>query len=192
MRYNFRRMSNHSPAAVFLRDRLPPRQDVLLVLGGCAFIVYLWAIFNLLYTLPTWLRRLTTSELLGVISYVLAFALFESLLVWGGLVVTAFVLPGRWLRAHFVPQAMSVVLVTAVWSIAAYLNYGAIATNLWLMSGWMGSYLAAVLLCAYLSARSGRVDAAWRAVLQKAAVPGGLYAALGVLSLLVILLRNIE
>lgn len=175
----------------FLQSRLPPLQELLLVLGGCAFIIYLWAIFNLLYILPAWLQRMSAGELLGGISYVLAFALFESLLVWGLLVLAAFLLPGRWLRAHFATQTMTLVLVTAIWSIAAYLNYGAIATNLRLMLVWMGSYLPVTLLFTYLATRSKRWQAIWLTILQKAALLGGFYATLGLLGFLIILLRNI-
>jgi hypothetical protein len=52
-------------------------------------------------------------EIVGILSYMMAFALFESLSVAGGLVLASVVLPGKWYREGFAYKGFLTVSVAA-------------------------------------------------------------------------------
>ena len=114
---------------ISLKNRLPPRQDLLLVFSGCAFLIHVWAIINMFYIVPAWVLRMNLAQLSGSMAYMLVFALVESLLVWGLLALLAVLLPKAWLRRNFLAQGMSLALVTAIFSMVVHFNYEFLVTN---------------------------------------------------------------
>lgn len=84
-----------------LRERLPPTRDILDVFGGVVFVVYSWAVRGFLYQVPSLRLYHTLGEIFGVFSYLMAFALVESLILIGVLVLGGIILPAKWLREGF-------------------------------------------------------------------------------------------
>lgn len=96
--------------------------EILQVFVICSFPVHIWSIYNLLDEVPGWILRLSAWELTGAIGYVLAFTLFESVVVFLGVMLLGVMLPSRWLRNKFVPLASVVVLLASIGSISLYLR----------------------------------------------------------------------
>jgi hypothetical protein len=174
-----------------LRHRFPPREDLRLVFGGCAFVIHVWAILNLLDALPAWVLRLTAYELAGVIAYPLFFALLESLFVWGVLILAAVLLPQRWLRQRFVSRGMALLLVTAAWSIAIHFKYESLIQNLGYLPVWLGAYLASTVAIVFLAGHYQKVENILRAILQRIEVLSFLYIFIDILGLFVIISRSL-
>jgi len=86
--------------AVF-RERFPQQREITYVFGGVVFIVYGWAVRGFLHQFPSLLLYHDVGEILAVLSYLMAFALLESLLITSGLILTGAVLPRKWFREGF-------------------------------------------------------------------------------------------
>ena len=95
------------------KARFPTRSETWLTLSSILFLINVWAIINILRAVPSWILSRTIWEMIGIISYPLAFALFESLLFLLWLVILAVILPKKVLRDNFVAMgSFSAVLAT--------------------------------------------------------------------------------
>jgi hypothetical protein len=97
--------------------RLPQRQDILYVFGGVVFIVYSWALRGFLYQLSSFIVFHPLGEIAGILAYMMALALLESVLVMVGLVSLAFILPRKWFLDGFVYKAFLAALVAGIASL---------------------------------------------------------------------------
>ena len=76
-----------------LRKRKISPANFLIVFAAASFVVHIWLFYIILNQLPSWILRMSAFDVAGMISYSLAFALFESLLIAGGLALLALFLP---------------------------------------------------------------------------------------------------
>lgn len=174
-----------------VKNRLPSRQDLTLTFSGVAFLIHVWAIINMFYIVPAWVLRMNIGQLSGSIAYILAFALFESLLVWGLLVMLAVILPGAWLRENFLAQATSLVLLTAIFSIVVHFNYAFLVTNRIYLLALAITYLPCAATISFLVRRYRKIETALRGILDRLTVLTALYIFFDFVSLVVIAIRNI-
>jgi hypothetical protein len=113
-----------------IQKRLPSRREALLLFVACAFVVNLWSYINLLQALPSLLGQLRLAETLIVISYVLGFALFESVLVFIAMIIIGMILPGGVIRDDWVAYGALFVFIISMWAISFhYLPYIFLAWN---------------------------------------------------------------
>ena len=173
-----------------LRQKFPPKDDLLLVFGGCAFIIHLWALFNLFYTLPAWALRLKLTELSGAVAYVLGFALLETVFVWSMFTCAAILLPNAWLRESYLTQSTALLLLTTVLAIVLHLNYATLAVNLKLLAGVLILYLFLALGLYFWIRHAHPKDTIWRKALQMTSVPAALYIFLDLAAVVLIVIRN--
>lgn len=163
-----------------------------MLLAACAFPVHVWAIVNVLRELPAWLLRLNVWELVGVISYTLVFSLVESLLFLLALVLLAVFLPKRLYRDRLVATGTMIVVLTSTWAIAAHYNSDAIREwGLRDFALWGGLYLLSIVagwLFVYLTKRLQR---ALVAVADRLVVLAGVYLAVDIVAMFIVLVRNI-
>ena len=82
----------------YLRNRLPDRKQFLPVLSTVVFIVFSWAIYHAFYQVPGWLFYMTLPGVLALFTYIMGFALIESLMVSAFLAAYCLFLPEHWLR----------------------------------------------------------------------------------------------
>jgi hypothetical protein len=142
--------------------------------------------------IPGWMMRLTISDLVGAVAYTQAFALIESVLVTTLLVVAALALPRGWLAERFVSHGSLIVVAGAVWMVALQFFYeyvrqwGAVHFLLWAVPG-----LLSLAIPYYLIRRHARLDGWVRNAIQRVAVLSFVYATLGLVSLLIVIARNI-
>lgn len=86
-------------------------------------MINIWTIIIVLRAVPSWVMSRTVGEIIGIISYPLAFALLESVLFLLGLVILAVILPGNLLRDRFVAQGSLASLIAVLGMIVAHI-YG--------------------------------------------------------------------
>lgn len=176
--------------AIF-RQRLAPREAVASVFAICVLTIQAWAFFNLFREVPALRIRMGFWEMLGTVAYVQAFAFLESLLVLLAVVLLAALLPFRWFLARFAAQGSALVLVSVLWAVAIHYN-GTIGS--WTgvqMVAWGGGYLLAVAAAWALIARYPKVEAGIKEFGRGLVVLALLYAFVGVLSIVVVIARNL-
>jgi len=97
-----------------LQARLPVQREIPEVFGVVLFAVFGWSIRGFLYKIPAFSLYFGLTTNLAILSYMFAFALFESLLVTGALVATAALLPARFLRDGFAYKGFLIVLCATI------------------------------------------------------------------------------
>jgi hypothetical protein len=174
------------------RGRFVSREQFFYAFAASVIVVQVWAILNLLKELPAWILRLSLWELAGVIAYTQAFALLESLLITGVLVVLAALLPARLFRERFVSLSATLVTLAAIWAIFIHYNdkilqgKGGLLTVLWLVA-----MLASFVLAYLLVLRFPKVDHAITNFMQRASVLAMVYVFVGIASFLIVIARNL-
>lgn len=180
--------------------RLPARRDALQVFGVVLFAVFGWSIRGFLYKVPSFTLYFGLTSNLAILCYMFAFALLESALVMGFLLVVSAALPSRWFKDGFAYKGFVVILVT---TIASILFEGWYRIDFFkdLMAGdtssippfAMGVVLSAILLAALLWIFRvwPRLQTIARFVMEQLSIFTYVYVPLGLLGLVVVLIRNL-
>lgn len=136
--------------------------------------------------------RLSVWDLIGVIAYTLTYALFESLAVLIILVFVSVLLPAKLFRDKFVAVSTSIVFLTVAWFILAHYNDQII--RLWgirQFAIWAVIFGLTILLAIVVVHRFGALERVINSIAQRLSVLSSLYIFLGVVSLIVVVIRNI-
>lgn len=143
-----------------LTRRLPPRQEATTIFLACVIPVYFWSFIQLPYKIPNWILYLNTWDLIGVISYTLAFALFESLIIFFMLVALIVILPARFFRLSFVALPTMILFLTTFWAIMIHdffdILYGIIGRWQYLL--WIVLYIGSLAASLYIIQRNIRLQ----------------------------------
>jgi hypothetical protein len=94
-----------------LASRLPSREQILPVFGVTVFIVFSWTLYRMFWYLPSWLGDFDIVEVITISAYVLAFALFESVVVFGVLLLFVILLPSKMFKETFVPTGCTLITI---------------------------------------------------------------------------------
>lgn len=175
-----------------IKNRFPSRLDTFYVFAACVLPVFLWAILSYLDAFPGFALRLTIWDLIGTASYVLGFALLESILLLLPWVLLAAILPHRVFKDRFVALASIVILISSAWMMYAnyhLLNFARLARQEWITGGFL--YFITLAIPIALVVRSKRVERLVQALIQRVAVLAYIYVALGCLAILIVILRNL-
>jgi hypothetical protein len=172
----------------------------------CAFPFHLWTLI-LGFRDIGWLTERTDAwDAVGVVSYGLVFAFFESLLFFAAVLLLGFLLPRRWDAGRRLSLLFVLVLVLCAWAILSQLFFltGASLPG-FLLTSLAGAshplrliYLLALLLVtptvalpALFVLRSGRAVPILRAVIERLSVLSAFYLFFDVIGLVVIVIRNV-
>lgn len=175
-----------------IKERMPPREQNLLVFAVCAFPIFAWSIISALRQIPSWSLQFDLWELLSMFAYTQVFALLESAIIFGLLWLAAVLLPGRILRERLVAKSALVMLAATVWFIYLHLNDNFIRAREFLpLALWAGSLLLALTVGFILVHRSARVRQSIHAIVERLAVLSAIYVAIGVISVVIVAIRNV-
>jgi hypothetical protein len=94
-----------------LSARLPSREQVLPVFAVTVFIVFSWTLYRMFWYIPSWLGDFDMLGVLSISAYVLVFALFESALIFGILLLFVIFLPSKWFKDSFVPTSCTLMTI---------------------------------------------------------------------------------
>ena len=160
--------------------------------AAIALPVFAWSILNVLREMPSWVLRLNTWDLVGVIAYTQAFALIETLAVLVTVILIAAVLPAKLFRDHFVAVGSSLVFVAAVWAIAYHLSpvdVTDMARQQLLLVGLASA--TSITLVYGVVTHSSRIETLVQSATERVSVLSFIYAGIGALSLFLIITRNL-
>jgi len=151
-----------------------------------------WALISYFYAVPGFVLRFSIWELIGTASYILSFALIESIVILLPFVLLAAILPARFFKNHFAALASSIILVSSAWVMVA--NYRDIDFSEW---DWVQFfpflllYLVSIALPIILIFHFKRVEQIIQAIIRQVSVLGYAYVALACISVVIVIIRNL-
>jgi hypothetical protein len=173
--------------------RFPPRPEIAAVWGLACGLCFSWTIYIFFFNLPSLMLHLHPTEALLGLAYCLAFALAETGFLLAALVVPAVLLPGRFFRRRFLPQAAAVLLVGAAWAYIAHkfrllLHWRESWLLIWLAAGMLAVTAGAVWIG---SGRAPWLERALRGLAERTTVFLYLYLPLGLAAVAWIAAENL-
>jgi hypothetical protein len=176
---------------IALRERFPAKDDLLRVFGVCVLVTFSWLLVWFLYELPSWLAFLDFWSIVGILAYALVASLLESVVLLLFVLALAIVLPRKWLRDRFATQGALIVLVLAFWlGLVQWLSSMRLWSDAQIVLGLV-LVVATMVVASILAVRSPRLGAAVRSLAERSTILLYLYLPLGVLSLVIVLIRNV-
>jgi hypothetical protein len=100
-----------------IQNRFPRQSDLLAVFGIVVFVCYSWALLGFLNKLSSFLLYFTLGEIGNILAFMMAFTLFESLVVTASLILLSAILPRNWLREGFAFKGFIIVIIATATSI---------------------------------------------------------------------------
>jgi hypothetical protein len=176
----------------FIAKRLPDRRAFLLVYGGVIFIVFSWALRGFFYQLSSFILYHSVGDIFAIFAYMMALALLESIAVMAVLLFAAILLPEAWFRQGFAYKAFLAMLVASTGAVAleTYLTKKMESAGL-LYAGLILSLFAWVALIQFLD-HVPRLRTLLLDIIERLQIFTYLYVPLGVLSLFIVLIRNLR
>ncbi len=176
----------------FLKTRLPTFDSILPVFAVISFMIYGWTLVVFLWKVPSWVQFLTFGEIMATLAYSMAACLLESLAALGILLLACLLLPAHWMRDVFVTRG----------SAAALLGLGSVMLFMYRFSldgysfldnliRWSWTGLAVTLLFSFLAPRLRVVVRAAAWLSDRLIVFLFLLLPISLVSLLVVIYRNI-
>ena len=175
----------------FIKKRLPASQEIQSVFGFLVFVIFTWSIRGFLDKISSFLLYYGIGKIVGVLAYMMSFSLMESVIIFMIILAVVVMLPGRWLRDGFSWKAGLLLLALSIGSIflqdsitfrlpsAKILVVGLLMFILGLTGSW------------FLCVKYQRVRRAVELIMENFSIFMYIYVPLGVLSALIVLVRNI-
>ncbi|HZQ05481.1 MAG TPA: hypothetical protein VFD70_02805 [Anaerolineae bacterium] len=172
--------------------RFPSRTDILSVFAVCVIPIFVWALISYFYAVPGFVLRFSIWDLVGTASYILAFALIESIVILLPFILLAAILPSRFFKDHFTALASSIILISSAWVMVA--NYQDINFADWNLAQFLPFlllYLISIAIPILVILRSKRIEQIIQALIRQVSVLGYVYVALACISVLIVIIRNL-
>jgi hypothetical protein len=176
--------------------RLPDSKSIPGVYAVIVTLVYSWTLFTSFYKLPSWIFYLTINQILSVYAYSFSINLVESILALAGVLLLEFTLFLA-LRNKEEFQARSilavlVVLISSMLRLALFQTYEDIDAFLSGELIWWAITLLLGLPLAVFAPKSRRVRNILESIAERATVFLYVYLPLSFISLIVVIIRNID
>ena len=179
-----------------LKSKLPSRQEVLPVFSVIVFIVFTWALYRMFFQVPSLLFYMHVWDVLIISAYVLAFALFESMVILGLLLIFSLVFPAKYFKDNFVAQGSTVVLMISMGAVALQRKM----KIMYRLDGWelilypfviLAAIVFVVFASSYIYDHFKILPRIINTVAERMIVFVLLYVPLSILGLLLVFVRNI-
>lgn len=179
-----------------LRARFPAKQQVFPVFSVIVFSVFSWTLYREFFQVPSWLKYMSLGDILVITAYILAFALIESLVVLGFLLLLSLIFPTIHFRDKFISQGCTLVLVA---SLGALLLQENINDFYHLKIRELVSYPLAALvgmailifLLSFVFERIRVLSRLIQIIADRMTIFAYIYVPLGLLALALVILRNL-
>jgi hypothetical protein len=174
-----------------LSRRLPARRDVGYAYGGVIFLIYTWALRGFFYQLSSLILYHPAGEIFAIFCYMMALALLESLTVLAGLLLLAVILPRAWFARGFAYKGFLTALVSGAGAVALerFLTRG--LTQISYLYIGLALCLLVLLVVFLVIERFPRIQRILADLVDRLNLFTYIYLPLGILSLVVVLIRNL-
>ena len=174
-----------------IRDRLPGRKEIIAVFGAVVFACHSWTMLGFFNKLSSFLLYFTVGEILSIFAYMMSVALLESIAVTILLVLLSIVLPPNWLRDGFAYKGFVIVAIATAASILfqKFLPDDYPSTLMLAVSAIVPIVLIVILIGigqSFPRLRSLLLD-----VQDRISIMLYIYVPIGILSLMVVFIRNL-
>jgi hypothetical protein len=179
-----------------LGRRIPGKLQIFPVFSIIVFFVFTWALYRMSSQVPSWLGYLSWWNVVTLLIYVLASALFESVTILGFVLLICLLFPARFFKEIFVAQGSAIVVILSLVALLMQHNTSVIySLELWQLMVCILLFLIAltalVLLIASLLKRFHWLRTFLEALAIRMMVFGYCYTLIGFISLIVVLARII-
>ncbi|MBI3167336.1 MAG: hypothetical protein HYZ22_02575 [Chloroflexi bacterium] len=174
----------------WIKKRLPNQQETQAVFGFLVFAIFTWSIRGFLYKLPSFLLYYDIGEILGVFCYMMAFSLFESLVLMGILLFIAGI-SGEWLVKGFSHKSGLVILVVGI---AMIYFQNSLSSKLPTLTGLAASaafVLFILVVFEVLLLKFESLQTMFNNILERFSVFSYFYVPLGLIGFVGVIIRNV-
>lgn len=160
----------------------------------CSIPIHIWAYINLFNDIPAMQLQMSIWRILSVASYVLAFALFESLLIFGLIFLICLLLPERLFGVKLIHLVAIIVITVSILisfiHLYDYWEIDSLSFADWIVSWVLFGLFITITLLFFLT-RYKRVQKGFQSVIDRLAILSLVYISLDILGLFVITVRNL-
>jgi hypothetical protein len=179
-----------------LRARLPGRAELLPVFAVFSFFTFSWSLYRMFWYVPGWLEYLSIWKVLVIAAYVLMAALLEAAVMAGLVSLLSLAFPRRLFKDLFVLQGCALAALTGLGAVLIQRKINLVyRLEIWQMALYPAILLvmiiAFVLLMAWALQRFPLMSRLGAALAERMTIFAYLYAPLGLLGMLVVLVRNL-
>jgi len=179
-----------------LKAKIPLRKEILAVFSTAVFISFSWSIYRMFFQVPSWVFYLTLNDILWISAYVVGFALLESALLLGFMLLLSILFPQKHFMSKFVAQSTLILLVLTIGALLYQQNIGMLKWWGWLellifILAFIASLTLLIISFSFLFDRLARLKGLIEAIADRLTVFSLIYIPLGVLGLIVMLFRNL-
>lgn len=174
-----------------LRKRLPSFNQILSAYAVIAFMLFAWALLWFFWNIPSWTKFMTLGYLLATLSYPMAASFLESLTLLVLLLIPALILPAAWFRDRFAARGAAVTI--GLLGVIMLRDYLIVADHFLLKPKpifWLTLSLSTALLL-FLAVKFQWMEKALSLLAERLTIFLYIFVPISVISLLVILVRNI-
>jgi hypothetical protein len=175
----------------FIGTRFPHRSDVIAVLSIAVFVCFSWSIIGFFNKLSSFLLYFKPAEIAAIFAYMMAFALLESLVSTGLLVLLSALLPSSWLRDGFAYKGFVILVIATADALALQKSLGDVfpPTRTLLLLSIVPLVLIVILLVALRS--TPRLQSLLLNVQDRFLILLFVYLPIGIISLIAVTFRNL-
>ena len=175
----------------FISTRFPHRSEIIAVLSVAVFVCFSWSLIGFFHKLSSFLLYFTLAEIGAVFAYMMAFAMLESLVVTGILVLLSAILPSGWLREGFAYKGFVVLLIITADALLLQKLLGTVfPSTLKLSLLFLAPIAVIAILLSFLHTRPG-VQNLLVKVQDRFLIMLFLYIPIGIISLVAVTFRNL-
>lgn len=109
-------LSKGSPNLIALRNKFPPRHEILALYATIVFLIYGWAVVTFFWKVPSWLYFLSVGELAAIFSYTLASSLLESTVILIVFLFAGLLLPAPIFADQFTVRGSVIIYILTFWA----------------------------------------------------------------------------
>ncbi|MFN2177546.1 MAG: hypothetical protein ACK2U3_16495 [Anaerolineales bacterium] len=177
-----------------IRTKLPDRNEILPVFSTVLFFVFTWALYIIIFYLPSWLGEMTAWDILTTTVYLLYFALFESFIVTCTIVMLCFLLPASFFKNSFIPQGFSLVTLASLAAIMLHPRLNDLLsldlqTLTILLISMLAGTLFLIILLSFIYKHLPSLKRTVTALAEKMTIFAYIYLPLGLLSLVAVIFK---
>ncbi|MCZ7553975.1 MAG: hypothetical protein M5U05_15565 [Anaerolineales bacterium] len=177
-------------------NRLPNREQVVLLFLAISLPINFWALVVFLQELPAYVLRMSAWEILSVLAYILTLALVDSLILLAICVILLLFMPTSLLKGRYTAAGTMSAYLIILWlipiqyqeSIAARFH---VVEQSWFVWLWLALLFASFALFAIILVRSEKFERMIRAYLERVSLLASVYLFFNFAGLLIVIARNL-
>jgi hypothetical protein len=174
-----------------IRKRFPHRSEVIAVFGVAVFMCFTWTMIGFFNKLSSFILYFTLGEIANIFAFMMAFALLESLVAAGLLLLLSVVLPSSWLKEGFAFKGFVILLVATLTAILFQKALRDYFPSLQMLLSYSVLPLLAIALLLWVVHSRPKIQNILLSVQDRILIMLFIYVPIGVLGLMVVMAHNL-